>query len=168
MINIYPKGIEKILSYTSYIPRLVRPKEQLRLHHRYHLSEYKSYAEVINIITIGKDKYYTLRFKNSIQACISLPIFDQCWELIADSNNIKKLNNIINNKRSYSGAEIKFWFYINRDKVNNQNYKDFFSYLNRSSLSVISDDKWYYVVAEKAKSGKYTNCKLQIDRRKDK
>ena len=55
-----------------------------------------------------------------MQAVLSYPVKDILYELVPDHNNIKN-RYIINDDEWYTGAELKYWFFIN--KINIEPYK---------------------------------------------
>mgnify|MGYP003405529749 CR=1 FL=1 len=82
---------------------------------------------------------YFIKYNNGkLFGVISHPITDTIYELLHDYDEIEKVN-LINSNKSYSGAEIKFWFVINNINFKDQKYDGFLSFLNANSKNIISE-----------------------------
>ena len=91
-------------------------------------------------------EYYIIKYKNDLFICFSYPLDDyfESYELLHDYSNIYK-ENIVNNEKSYTGAEIKYWFALNHDKK----YDKFGKFLDSRSKHCLSDKLKYKVTIDK-------------------
>jgi hypothetical protein len=91
--------------------------------------------------------------------CTELDIND--YKLIKDTNNLDKIN-IINSGEPYSGAEIVYWFFINKITALNPVYRGFWKFIDVSSPHRISDNVKYYILADiSPKTGNYIKCRIK-------
>ena len=142
---VYPGELEKEIIKNKYIPRKCRELEHLKLYHRYYTTIYGVF-KVENIESIKGIEYYFIKYNNGkLFGVISHPITDTIYELLHDYDEIEKVN-LINSNKSYSGAEIKFWFVINKINFDNPNYKGFYQFLDPLSNNLLVDTKYYYVI----------------------
>lgn len=82
--------------------------------------------------------------------------------LLKDNNELYK-NNIINNNKSYTGAEIFYWFFMNDITSDNVVYKGFWKYIDRYSKYRINDYNKYFLFANVDKYGNYVSCNITKD-----
>lgn len=168
MIHLYPSDLEKYLSKKDYIyiPRQLKQDEGLKIYKRY-WSIYESINYKVDQIFTDKNniEYYNVKYSGLFFGTITYPVKDT-YELMIDKNNIKSLDNIINTNRMYSGAEIKFWFYI-KNNLNSEKFNGFLSFLDPNSKNQISDNKMYYLYANE-QNGIYKDCKISTYKAKNK
>lgn len=164
--HIYPKQLEELLEGTNYIPRKLKLGENLKQYHRYWSSFFDVFFKVMQIYHVEKTEYYSVKFPNLLFGEISFPVdYNYMYELMVDYHNIKDIENIINHSESFTGAEIRYWFYINKINLNDPKYRAFYPFLNPESKSGILDDKHYFICATQINNA-YTNCKVKIDKSK--
>jgi hypothetical protein len=87
-----------------------------------------------------------------MEGVISEPLEKGIYELYTSSNIENEC--IINSSRDYTGAEIKYWFVLNRDKLSEEVYDSFYKYLiyDKYNNMEISDTEYYNIVRYKNKS----------------
>lgn len=160
---VYPDKLKKEILKNKYIPRRCRELEHLKLYHRYYSTVYGVF-KVENIESIDGRDYYFIKYHNSkLFAAISYPITDTIYELLHDYDEIEKVD-LINSDKSYTGAEIKFWFVANCIDFKDSNYDGYLSFLNANSKNIISDNKYYFVYRNKSKRLKF---QMIIDKTKE-
>ena len=76
--------------------------------------------------------------------CIRLPVNDIIYELVPLYNYNLLHTHIINSNEWYTGAEIKYWFVINGNQLDNA-YKEFYKYFSANSKVRLFDSKKYLV-----------------------
>jgi hypothetical protein len=151
---VYPVELEQEIRNNNYIPRKCKPKERLKLYHRYWSSSYGIF-KVDDINFIRGVEYYYIKFdSNRMLAVISYPITDNIYELLHDYDKIET-KTIINSNKSFTGAEIKFWFVKNKINFADPKYDGFLSFLSINSKNIISDSKFYFVIRDKSKRLKF-------------
>ena len=141
MKQIYPDELLEQIKKFNYIPRKINKNEHLKLYHRYWIPE----LGIIKVKDIWKEnntEYYIVKYKNDLIICFSYPLDDyfESYELLHDYNNIYK-EDIVNNEKAFTGAEIKYWFSVNNQKK----YDKFYKYINPQSKHCIVDKKKYKV-----------------------
>lgn len=77
-----------------------------------------------------------------------------------DDDGIYKEVDIVNKDTIYTGAEIKYWFYINDITVLNHRYAGFMSFFDPKSKHKINPYLKYRLVADIDEDGSYINCKM--------
>lgn len=167
--NIYPEKLSNFIrnSDNNYIPRKLKTDERLRLYKRYWSLYSDDCFKVDKVYFIDSIEYYSVKYSNLLYGEISFPVdSDYIYELHNDRNNIKDINNIINTKSSFLGSEIKYWFYINNIDLTSNKYSGFWSFLDPSSKSLISDNKYYFLYAS-YDNDIYKDCKISLDRLKE-
>ena len=109
--SIYPPKLEEYIRKNKYIPRKVRDNEHLKLYHRYWLEDYNEVVKVDDIFTVRCVEHYSIRCKSMV-SCIPAPVPKYTYELLHNKEHIEKVD-LINSEKSYTGAEIKYWFLMN-------------------------------------------------------
>lgn len=143
--HIYSEALEEEVINTRYIPRKFRENEKLKLYHKYWVPEFGGTIKVHEIEYINGIPYYFIKFNWNMSANITYPCnYTDMYELLHNYDNIEK-ENIINSSKSYSGAEIKFWFIVNKIDFDDPQYRGFWSFLDDNSMSVVADNKYYFV-----------------------
>lgn len=151
MKHIYPKELEKEIIKSKYIPRKFQRNERMKLYHKYWVPLYEGVVKVDDIMMIDNVEYYFIKYSNKMVGCTTYPLYyNDAYELLHNYDSIEK-DQIINSNKSYSGAEIKFWFILNRINFDNSKYKGFWPFVNPYSMNVIADNKYYFVVNNKDK-----------------
>ena len=77
-----------------------------------------------------------------------------------DEDGIYKEVDIVNKDNIYTGAEIKYWFYINDITILNPRYAEFMKYFDPKSPCKINPYLKYRITADVDEKGNYTNCKI--------
>jgi hypothetical protein len=83
-----------------------------------------------------------------------------------DINNIAE-QDIINTEKSYTGAEIRYWFFINNITCFDPKYRYFWAYVDTYSNNRVSDKQKYFLYAA-IRNGVYTHCRVVKDCSKNK
>lgn len=160
--SIYPPKLEEYIRKNKYIPRKVRDNEHLKLYHRYWLEDYNDVVKVDDIFITRSVEYYSIRCK-SMAGCIPAPVPNYTYELLHNKGRIEKVD-LINSKKSYTGAEIKYWFLMNNiDLEFGSQYAGFWSFLNPCSKNLLIDNKFYYVSFNIKRRQK---CQIILDKTK--
>ena len=160
--HIYPKELEKVIRKLAVIPRKIRPRERLKIFHKYWTTEFTGVIKVMEIENINGVENYFIRHNEKMFASLTYPIGFVGYELLYNSSSIHK-DNIINSKKSYSGAEIKFWFVYNKINFKNSDYKGFWAFVNPNSMNVVADNKYYFVIHDENRHQKF---QMILDRSK--
>ena len=160
--SIYPPKLEEYIRKNKYIPRKVRDNEHLKLYHRYWLEDYNEVVKVDDIFMVRCIEYYSIRCKSMV-SCIPAPVPKYTYELLHNKECIEKVD-LINSEKSYTGAEIKYWFLMNNiDLEFGSQYAGFWSFLNPCSKNLLIDNKFYYVSYNIERKQK---CQIILDKTK--
>ena len=126
--GIYPEKLaEVVVKYKQFIPRRLHYYEHLKLYHRYwneELGEFK----VKDFLNFNGVDYYFINYENDKQGLLTYPInYDtKCYELLRNFETLQEESVINNRTRTFTGAEIRFWFVVNNiDFSDEENYKGF-------------------------------------------
>ena len=142
--SIYPPKLEEYIRKNKYIPRKVRDSGRLKLYHRYWLEDYNEVVKVDDIFIVRCVEYYSIRCKSMV-SCIPAPVPKYTYELLHNKEGIEKVD-LINSEKSYTGAEIKYWFLMNNIYLEfGSQYAGFWSFLNPCSKTLLIDNRFYYV-----------------------
>lgn len=143
--HIYSEALEEEVINTRYIPRKFRPNEKLKLYHKYWIPEFGGTVKVHEIEYIEGVPYYFIKFGRNMSANITYPVtFSGMYELLHNYDDIEN-QDIINSSKSFSGAEIKYWFICNKIDFEDSEYRGFWSFLDDNSMSVVADNKYYFI-----------------------
>lgn len=143
--HIYTKNMELFLSKRNYIPRRIMQNEPLKLYKRYYCYFDDLYFKIDNIFYIGNQEYYSVKTQNLYYSILTEVNNNYIYEFMIDKNNIINTKEIINTNISYSGAEIRYWFFLNQDNIDENIFDRFYKFLDMNGKSVINDNKYYYL-----------------------
>ena len=79
-----------------------------------------------------------------MQAVLSYPVKDILYELVPDRNNIKN-RYIINDDEWYTGAELKYWFFVNKINIDRR-FPEYKQYIYPEGKCEVKDSGLYKVV----------------------
>lgn len=164
-VRIYPEKLEEYLVKYPYVSRKIREDEHLKQHHRYWLVYSDVNIKVQEVYQVFDREYYTIRYPESLFGTKSFPC-EECYELLVDRSDIIGIENIINDRTSYSGAQIKYWFFTHQEYLYDKKYEGFLSFIDISSKNVIADDK-YYFLSGKDINNIFKECKVILDKSKE-
>lgn len=144
---IYSSDLVDYVKYSKrFIPRKLKKFEHLRLYHRYWIPEFGESKVRDTSYDSGIEYYYITYCNDTKQAVLSYPIYNsyECFELLKNYNHIEE-DSVINNRiKSFTGAEIRFWFIINNiDFTDIENYSGFLPYLEYGNNKSIKDSLVY-------------------------
>jgi hypothetical protein len=164
---IYDEDIEELLRSKNYIyfPRKLKKHDHLKLYKKYYSTFSNTYFKVHQIYYTENTEYYSIKYLDTrLFAEISYPYeLDYLYELLTDRKDIIHIPNIINTDISYTGAEIKLWFFYQQEQHKFSKYYKFKPLIDKNSDSVICDEKYYFVYADKSLEGNYYNCRILLD-----
>ncbi|MBR6289178.1 MAG: hypothetical protein IKR19_07585 [Acholeplasmatales bacterium] len=163
---IYQEALVDFIKCSKkYIPRKLKSCEHLRVYHRYWLPEFGLFKVRDTSYDSGIEFFYITYDNDSKQAVLSYPIYNirECYELLKNHTHIEE-DSVINNRvRSFTGAEIRFWFISNNiDFTDIENYSGFVPYLEYGNKESIRDSQFYQCRRNK-KQNKFDF--IEVDRR---
>lgn len=141
---IYPKKLEDIMKKNHYIPRQLHYGEHFKLYHRYFNAYTEELFKVIEILNIDNDLYYIIHVDDNYSSAIPEPSSTEInYEILKDYYDIVN-QSIINSDKSFTGAEIKYWFVVNEIDLSDD-YYGYKKYFDKSYKYFILDSRHYYV-----------------------
>lgn len=154
--------INEMIKEKHIIPYVITSKDIKYEANRWYYNAY--WGSTLRVISVKYDH------NDNLEECY-IKWEDGCYGLICteleiwgdlrlekDHKNIAE-SNIINDGKSYTGAEIIYWFFINEINCFNKKYKGFWKFVDGTSDHRISDYAKYRVVADE-KNGNYINCRI--------
>ena len=144
---IYQKDLADFIRCSKkYIPRKLKSFEHLRAYHRYWLPEFGPFKVRDTSYDSGIEFFYISYCNDTKQAVLSYPIYNigECYELLKNHSHIEK-DSVINNRiKTFTGAEIRFWFICNNiDLTDIDNYSGFLPYLEYGKRDSLKDSLVY-------------------------
>lgn len=100
-----------------------------------------------------------VRYFTGYYGITATPLAVGDYHLIKDINNIYR-KNIIEDGEIYTGAEIIYWFFMQRITCFDKKYKDYWKYVDRYSGHRLSDTSYYKIIGFRGKDGNYYNCRI--------
>lgn len=157
--------------------------KEIRRHHLipYHIKKsiryepnklyYSDYwGDIFKVISVdyGQDGELNnayIHYNNGYYGCLCSPFSKEDYLFERDTNYLSK-KNIINSGLSYTGAEIRYWFFIRHITSSNPIYKGFWKYVDFSSGHKVCDTSRYFINGSiNPETGYYTDCRLIKARR---
>jgi hypothetical protein len=157
------KKLEEIVKSKHVIPYSLGKRDKYEKGN-YYFSGF--YGKVFRVLFV---KYYNtgelegaeIKHSDGLHAYMCTDIDpDYDYRMIKDDNNLSDKSSIINDGKIYTGAEIKYWFFMNNIDCFNRKFKGFWKYLDTYSDKVIDDNARYMMTADTNHLGNYINCKL--------
>ena len=162
-ISYGDKKIEELIRKKHVIPYSLTIRDRYEKG-KYYYSEF--YRKTFRVLFV---KYYNsgelegaeVKDDNGLYSYICTDIdpgYD--YRLEKDFGEIYKIEDIVNSGKVFTGAEIKYWFFIKGITCFNKKYKGFWQYVDTYSILQISDRLNYVITADLTFTGKYYNCKI--------
>lgn len=158
------KELHNIITNRHMIPYKIQTTDTKFVEGKtYYISYYRKSFKVITAEydeTGGIDNIY-VKWDDGCYGvyCTELDIYSD-YILEQDMDDIYKEATLVNNKKIYTGAEIKYWFYINDITAFNKQYADFWKYLDEHSEAYIKDNTKYKLAAKTDDDGTYIDAKI--------
>ena len=157
------KKLEDLIRKKHLIPYALTARDRYEKG-KYYYSEFQGLSFRILFV-----KYYEngelegaeIKYENGMQAymCTDIdPGYD--YRLEKDFDGLWQKDDIVNDNNMYTGAEIKYWFFMKGITCFNKKYKEFWPMIDTYSLYQISDKNSYILTANNTHSGRYYNCKI--------
>lgn len=155
-----PRMEEKIRN-NHFIPYKVNRSIKYEANRTYYSDYWNQYFKVLsvkynkqgvldNAEVFWEDKNYGL-------ICTDLCEYD--LRLDRDYEKIYK-HDIINSGKSYTGAQIVYWFFMNNINCFNRKYKGFWKFIDNFSAYRLNDYNKYIISGDINENGIYINCKI--------
>lgn len=153
-------SLEKIIKRKKIIPYKLFPYEKLVKGKWYYDSRFNNIFKIVEVeYKDGILDHAIIVTDEGFTSYISTPLdFYNDYRIEFDKRNIVE-QDIINSHKSFYGAEIRYWFYMNNIDSFNRKYRDFWQFLEETSDNKINDNSKYLLFGD-LRNGTYFNCKV--------
>lgn len=147
-----------------YIPyKILSTDTKFKEGNRYYIAYYR---QTMKVISIEYDKYGIMEYcyvkwddGNYGAYCSNLAIFDD-YLMELDSDFLYKEEDIINSPNIYTGAEIKYWLFINNITATSPKYGKIWEMLEDVLKVADNDYKKYKLVGTVNENNEYISVKI--------
>lgn len=157
-------AIDKEIRKYHLIPHRVTRETLYKKNHIYYSSYWGAIFKVLSVEYDEKTNEFFgayIRYESNYYGMICSELNIDDYELEIDHKKLYK-ENIVNSNIPYSGAEIRYWFFVNNINGFNPVYRGFWKFVDNTSGHKISDENKYIVCADiNPKTGNYINCMMK-------
>jgi hypothetical protein len=143
--EIFPKELLDICK-DDFIPRLLKADDKIKVHKKYYFPDMGELLTCYDVQEYYGEEYYFLS-NNNKSIVLTYPVIDKCYMFISDRYEIT-IRHIINDRKSYKGYQIKWWFF--------KNYHIKYKYFVQDVSSL--DDDGLYKIFGKFENRVYKDC----------
>lgn len=164
IVYSFDNSLEKLIKRKQLIPYQVNPGDKFIKGKWYYDSYYRSLFKIIDVkYKAGNILDHAItRSEEGYSSYIVTPLTPyEDYIIDFDTKNIAE-ENIINSEKSYTGAEIRYWFFINNITCFDPKYRYFWTYVDTYSNNKVADKQKYFLYAG-LKNGVYTHCRVIKD-----
>lgn len=154
--------LENFIRNKNYIPHKIIPGEKLIVGEKYYDGFYNKIYKVLNVEYSDNGLFEGAQVKmddNTYAWITSQPNIYTDYYITYDIYKIYNIN-IINNKHIYSGAEIRYWFFINNITVMDKKYACFWPFIDPTNPGSIDDEFTYTISASTDENGNFYNPRI--------
>ena len=158
-----PNGIlEREINRKHIIPYRVNRYIKYEVNKWYYSSYWRQCFRVLSVKYnsngILEDAY--IQWDDYNYGLICTDLCDQDYKMEKDFYDIYN-KDIINSDKSYTGAQIVYWFYMNNIDCFNRKYRGFWKFIDNTSKHRLNDFSRYKLCATvNEQTGFYNNCKI--------
>lgn len=166
-ISYSSPALETYIKDKNVIPYSMSPNDKMIRSKWYFDSAYGYLIKIIEVqYTNGMLDHAITRSIEGYQSYIITPLnYRSDYYIEFDAEKIFK-KDIINSESSYTGAEIRYWFFKNNITAFDKKYINFWKYVDSYSPDKIDDRMKYFIQASVDKEGNYIDCKFLKDFKK--
>lgn len=153
--------IDEKFRIRHFIPYHISRHQRYEINRIYYNNYWSSYFKVIDV-EYNKNGFLDdayVKWEDGCYGLICTELQMDDYLLSYDSKKIYNIKEIINNGRSYTGAEIRYWFFINKITVLDEKYQGFWRYLDNNSGYCIQDNTRYRLFAD-LNNNTYERCRI--------
>ena len=164
IVYSFDNSLEKLIKRKKIIPYQLGPGDKLQRGKWYYDLYYSTLYKVTEVKykTGGILDYAITKSDEGYNSYISTPPSPyEDYQIDYDRNGLSE-DIIINSEKSYTGAEIRYWFFMNDITCFDPKYKYFWTYVDTYSKNRVSDKQKYFLKAE-LKDDVYTHCRVVKD-----
>ena len=169
IVYSYDNSLERLIKRKRIIPYQVNPGDKFIKGKWYYDTYYNSLFKVTEVkYNTGNILDYAItKSDEGYSSYITTPLSPyEDYIIDFDTKDIATMN-IINSERSFTGAEIRYWFFMNDINCFDPKYKYFWTYVDTYSNNKVADKQKYFLYAG-LKNNVYTKCRVIKDINKNK
>lgn len=156
------KYLKSKITLRHYIPYRVSRNSKYESNRTY-FSGY--WSQAFRVINVKYDEHGLLenaniRWDDGCYGLICTDLSTEDYRLRPDKKGIYKKKDIVNDGKSYTGAEIAYWFYVHNIDQFNHKYKGFWKWIDLYSEERLHDENRYKLFGRENNQGEYTNCRI--------
>ena len=164
IVYSYDNSLERLIKRKRIIPYQVNPGDKFIKGKWYYDTYYNSLFKVTEVrYNAGNILDYAItKSDEGYSSYITTPLSPyEDYIIDFDTKDIATMN-IINSERSFTGAEIRYWFFMNDINCFDPKYKYFWTYVDTYSNNKVADKQKYFLYAG-LKNNVYTKCRVIKD-----
>ena len=169
IVYSHDNSLERLIKRKRIIPYQINPGDKFIKGKWYYDTYYNSLFKVTEVkYNSGNILDYAItKSDEGYSSYITSPLSPyEDYIIDFDTKDIATMN-IINSERSFTGAEIRYWFFMNDINCFDPKYKYFWTYVDTYSNNKVADKQKYFLYAG-LKNNVYTKCRVIKDINKTK
>ena len=164
IVYSHDNSLERLIERKRIIPYQINPGDKFIKGKWYYDTYYNSLFKVTEVkYNSGNILDYAItKSDEGYSSYITSPLSPyEDYIIDFDTKDIATMN-IINSERSFTGAEIRYWFFMNDINCFDPKYKYFWTYVDTYSNNKVADKQKYFLYAG-LKNNVYTKCRVIKD-----
>ena len=164
IVYSHDNSLERLIKRKRIIPYQINPGDKFIKGKWYYDTYYNSLFKVTEVkYNSGNILDYAItKSDEGYSSYITSPLSPyEDYIIDFDTKDIATMN-IINSERSFTGAEIRYWFFMNDINCFDPKYKYFWTYVDTYSNNKVADKQKYFLYAG-LKNNVYTKCRVIKD-----
>ena len=169
IVYSFDNSLEKLIKRKKIIPYQVNPGDKLMRGKWYYDLYYSTLFKVLDVKykAGGILDYAITKSDEGYSSYISTQLSPYEDYIIDYDKSGLSEEIIINSEKSYTGAEIRYWFFMNDITCFDQKYRYFWTYVDSFSKNRVSDKQKYFLYAT-LRNNVYSHCRVVKDTGKEK
>jgi hypothetical protein len=169
IVYSFDNSLEKQIKRKRLIPYQMTPTDKF-MRGKWYYDQY--YGNIFKVLEVKYKQgnileYAITKSDEGYSSYISTPpVPFEDYIIEHDTTDIVE-RDIINSEKSYTGAEIRYWFFMNDITCFDPKYKYFWTYVDTYSNNRVADRQKYFLYAV-LKNNVYTHCRVIKDNSKGK
>jgi len=164
IVYSHDNSLERLIKRKRIIPYQINPGDKFIKGKWYYDTYYNSLFKVTEVkYNSGNILDYAItKSDEGYSSYITSPLSPyEDYIIDFDTKDIATMN-IINSEKSFTGAEIRYWFFMNDINCFDPKYKYFWTYVDTYSNNKVADKQKYFLYAG-LKNNVYTKCRVIKD-----
>ena len=164
IVYSFDNSLEKIIRKKRIIPYQCNPGDKFMRGKWYYDNFYGSLFKVVDVkYKSGNILDYAITKSDEGYSSYIITPLSPYEDYIIDFDKAGLVEeNIINSEKSYTGAEIRYWFFMNNIDCFNPKYRYFWTYVDTFSNNRVADKQRYFLYAG-MRNNEYIHCRVVKD-----